>query len=549
MAETPVRLHTLPQLRVEVDGVEVASFQRQKLCAALLTFIAVERSVTRARAIGTFWPDRRDESARHALSQTLYEIRQDLPTDPFVAKGDRIRSCDALWVDIVALEAALEAGDAREACRLCRGPFLSNTWLWRTNEWDQWVHVQQVRVAKLNRTARRQLMAELSAPDRVTEALAAARDWVESDPTDDEANHLLIELLGLTGQRTEALRHYDAYARLVRHELEVEPLDDTQNLVEAIRTGRLETRTQPLHSPGPEPAVPTPGTAPPPPAAADARSPDADPVVTELAGHVEVVRLIGTGSVARVYIAREKALGRLVAVKVLSEELARDRTARLRFEREARAAARIHHPNVVPVYWVAQTTSGRPFIAMPYIRGGSLADRISVWGRLDLDEARNVIRQVATALAEAHRLGVVHRDVRPANVLYEQEAARCMLCDFGLATILDEVATSFVRLTKTGEITGNPSCISPEQLLGHPVSEKTDIYGLGCLAFEVLTGRAPFDVESAAGFTTAHVRERPHRTSDFRDDVPPALDDLIDRCLAKRPELRPGVAEVIAGLG
>lgn len=527
-----IELFVLGHPRVEVDGRDLPSFQRQKLRLALLTFTAVEREASREQLVGVFWPDRPQDAARHALSQTLYEIRQELPDDPFIVDGDRIRTSDRVGVDAAALEAALAADDAATACTLYRGPFLEGAYLWRTREWEAWVDMQRARMVRLHRKARRLLLAARDAEGRLADALVTAREWVALDVDEDEAHHHLIDLLARNGRRTAALEHYESYARRLREEQDVEPLDETRVLVERIRSGGGSTEAAASR------AFPIPA------GASDAAAEPND----DLGPGVELIRLIGEGSVARVYLARETALRRLVALKILDPEVASDRTTRMRFAREAESAARILHPNVVPVHSIGESTTGRPFITMPYVKGGSLAERLAAWGPLEIAEAREFVCQVAAGLAAAHRLGIIHRDVRAANVLFDQDSNRCMLCDFGLAAVLEEISQSSIRLTRTGEWIGNPSCMSPEQLLGQPVGPKTDVYGLGGLAFELLAGRGPFDATTPAQVTLAHVRTPPRRITEFRDDVPDALVDLIDRCLAKRPEHRPGVNEILSEL-
>jgi serine/threonine-protein kinase len=253
--------------------------------------------------------------------------------------------------------------------------------------------------------------------------------------------------------------------------------------------------------------------------------------------------------VAEVFLAVEQTLGRLVAVKVLAERFADDDTTRTRFEREARAAARVHHPNVAPVYRVGRTAAGLPFIVTPYVDGGTLADRLAAAGRLSLDEVRRYVAQLAAALAAAHRLGVVHRDVRPANLLYSRELDSVMLADFGLAAVTELIFDPRARLTRPGEALGSPGYASPEQLRGEIVTERTDVYSLGVVAFELATGRLPYDATTPVQMIASHLRDEPHRVAAFRHEADAALDDLVRRCLHKRPEERPFAADVAEALG
>ncbi len=265
----------------------------------------------------------------------------------------------------------------------------------------------------------------------------------------------------------------------------------------------------------------------------------------ELAPELELVRRLGRGSRANVYLARERELKRLVAVKVLSPRLARDERARQRFEREAQAVAALSHPNIVAVHRVGRLSNDLPYIVMQYVKGRSMAERLQAEGPLPLGDARNAITEVASALAAAHQKGIVHRDVRPDNVLYEEESGRTLLTDFGIAAILTSGASGqAARLTKTGELVGDPAYMSPEQLSGQELTERSDVYALGLLGYELLTGRGPYDAASRRELVTAHVEAVPRRLTELRADADADLEALLCRCLAKEPEHRPNAADV-----
>jgi serine/threonine protein kinase len=270
---------------------------------------------------------------------------------------------------------------------------------------------------------------------------------------------------------------------------------------------------------------------------------------TELAPDLEIVRKLSRGSMAVVYLAREQQLKRLVAVKVLAPKLARDETARLRFEREAQAAASLSHPNIVAIYRVGRLTNDLPYIVMQYVKGRTMADRIKAKGALPLDEARRSIGEIASAVAAAHQKGIVHRDIRPGNVLYEEESGRALLADFGIAAILasGEMGGS-ARLTRTGELVGDPSYMSPEQLMGMEVTERSDVYAIGLLGYELVAGRGPFHATSKREKLTAHVKGEPDKLSELRPGVDPVLEEVLGRCLAKEPQHRPDASDVASSL-
>ena len=263
----------------------------------------------------------------------------------------------------------------------------------------------------------------------------------------------------------------------------------------------------------------------------------------ELAPDLEVIRPIGKGSVAWVYLAREPALKRLVAVKVLRKELASDEVARKRFEREAQAAARIHHPNITHIHRIGHLADGVPFIVMEYIDGRTLSDAIQAAGSLSAEQVRRLLADVADALAAAHRQGVVHRDVRPNNIMRESRTDRTVLMDFGVAGLLESGSETITRLTAQGIRLGDLRYMSPEQMRGETVNAQTDVYSLGVVGFELLTGQSPFGAVAGAQAVAAQLRGSRRRLSDVRPDVDPPLAALIDRCMAQNPAERPLAAE------
>jgi len=272
----------------------------------------------------------------------------------------------------------------------------------------------------------------------------------------------------------------------------------------------------------------------------------------ELAPELEVIRLLGTGRMAEVFLARQVSLDRLVAVKVLSRRIPRDGSARARFDREAKAAAALETPYAVAVYRSGHLGDGVPFLVMKYVRGGTLEDRLEAEGPLPESEARQILASVADALTEAHERDFVHRDVRAANVLCDREAGRVLLSDFGLAGIRPESQDADARITRTGEIIGTPGYLSPEQLKGEPATEATDVFALGQMGYEILTGEGPFAGKSQRETIMRSLREPPTPLQALKPGVDPQLAELLERCLAKAPEKRPSaafVAKVLRGEG
>ncbi len=247
---------------------------------------------------------------------------------------------------------------------------------------------------------------------------------------------------------------------------------------------------------------------------------------------------------ANVYLARETALTRMVAIKVMKAELAGDETARKRFEREARSAAKIHHNNVATVHRVGVMEDETPFIVMEHIEGRDLGDALQAEGAMGIELACHVLSQVASALAAAHENGIVHRDVKPANVVQERDSDRVVLTDFGIAGILDTGSDSPTRITQQGQLLGDPRYMSPEQLLGEPLTDESDVYSLGILAYEVLTLKHAYGTTSRVQVATAHLEKAPIPLRQLRPDADEGLEELLTRCLAKKPNHRPRATEV-----
>jgi TolB-like protein/tRNA A-37 threonylcarbamoyl transferase component Bud32 len=250
------------------------------------------------------------------------------------------------------------------------------------------------------------------------------------------------------------------------------------------------------------------------------------------------------GGMSRVFVATETALGRQVVVKVLHPELAAEVTAE-RFAREIQVVAKLQQANIVPLL-TAGHTGQLPFYTMPYVTGQSLRERLTVAGRLPVTEAIQVLRDVARALAHAHESGVVHRDIKPENILLSGGAA--VVTDFGIAKAVSASRVEGSTITSVGAGIGTPSYMAPEQAAGDPATDhRADIYAFGCLAFELLSGKPPFDEPSVHEIVAAHMTKAAPDLKARRDDVPTALAQLISLCLEKQPSRRPQHATELLG--
>ena len=267
-----------------------------------------------------------------------------------------------------------------------------------------------------------------------------------------------------------------------------------------------------------------------------------------LAPEFELLRPIGSGRWAHVFLAREAALKRLVAVKVLRPEVGEDETARGRFEREARSAAGISHRRVPAVHRTGRLASGLPYMVQEFVEGRTLRDRLEAAGAARPDETRKILADVAAALSASHEKGVIHRDVRPGNVMLERDTGRAFLMDFGIAAVRDSGDQSETRLTQTGEILGDPHYASPEQLRGESVTAQADVYSLGVLGYEILTLTNPFGSGSRHELFTAHLRGDPRDLPWEITAQDPELGETLKRCLQKEPARRPRAEEVRCAL-
>ncbi|MFW6200899.1 MAG: BTAD domain-containing putative transcriptional regulator, partial [Gemmatimonadota bacterium] len=235
-----IHVSTLGRLVVHRDDRELVELPGQRLRCALLVYLAVERRATREQILSLLWPDRDPERARHALSQTLYELRTTLGDDWVGSRGAVMSVGDSVVADVREFEEAVETRRWSRAVELYRGRFLDGIYLVDTRDFEGWVDGRQAKLARRFRTALREAVGELRAAGSLDEALRLARRGVELDPLDDEAQHQLILLLAESGQRTNALKQYDRYEELLRAELDVEPLDETMELVRRIRDGELD---------------------------------------------------------------------------------------------------------------------------------------------------------------------------------------------------------------------------------------------------------------------------------------------------------------------
>jgi len=264
--------------------------------------------------------------------------------------------------------------------------------------------------------------------------------------------------------------------------------------------------------------------------------PAGDPLREELQralpSNLQIVRPLGRGGMGAVYLARDEYLDREVAIKTLPADLGSDDALRDRFRREARIAAKLHHPNIVPLHTFGEGERVLYYV-MGFVRGETLAQRLQRDGVLDSVDAQRILIEIAAALRHAHAQGVIHRDLKPENILLDDVTGTAVLADFGIARVF-----SGGGLTRAGAVLGTPLYMAPEQASGSTVDHRADIYALGVIGYRMLTGRLPVEGETLNELLAQHVTRVPAPVTQLNPSVPQDLNDAVMRCLEKNPNAR-----------
>ncbi|MDH3497905.1 MAG: protein kinase [Gemmatimonadota bacterium] len=458
--------------------------------------------------IGCFWPELTQDRARSAVRQSLYRLRQFLGEAVVVTRGDEEVSVaeEAFWCDVVAFEEALARGDRAGALQLYRGDLLEGLYVPDAPEFERWLDERRKDLRQRASMAAWELADEEAGLRHTAEAGRWSRQARNLAPLDERMLRRVIKLLDRLGDRAGAVREYETFARRLALELELEPSPESKALI-----GRIRERSEAV-------------------ASAVGLAATRQPTLTgTLADRYHLDVEIGSGSMATVYRARDLRHNRDVAVKVMHPSQANQMGAE-RFLREITIAANLNHPHIVPVF-DSGSTDGHLYFVMPLIQGESLRDRLEREGQLPIDEALQYAREVAEALDHAHRQGVVHRDVKPENILLS--GGHALVADFGIARATSAAAST--RLTGTGMVMGTPFYMSPEQAGSGDADHRSDVYSLACVLYEMLAGQPPFTGPTIESIARQHLTTAPRPITELRSTVPEHVSLALTKALAKTP--------------
>ena len=520
-------LNMFGRFTVVQNGEAITSFRTQKVLALLALLAAEPENAHRREKLMTLlWPGMPESSARQNLRQVLYHLRQIIPVvSPRLDSDGGLESVPLVVanrhtmqlnpaanaaVDVAEFDDLLAQSQAHDhvdllACVTCyetlstavalyEGAFLADFYLEDSNAFESWAESTRQIYRRKMLDALEILAAIALRRNAYAEARAYAERQIEIDDLRESAYRQQMEILALSGRRSEAAGVYESYRRLLAAEMGMAPAARTTELYEKILAGDLVLD----HQPG-----------------------------SGVRGY-DMKESIGAGAHGEIFRAVQTAIDREVAVKVLRRRFANAPDFIRRFEAEAQTVARLEHPHIVPLYDYWREPDGA-YLVMRLLRGGSLADVLE-GGPLDLPRTQLLLDQIASALYAAHGQKIIHRDIKPANILFD-ETGYAYLSDFGIAkNLLGERG-----LTLDEGILGTPDYISPEQLDNGPISPQTDIYSLGAVLYEALSGEKPFADRSLAELLQGHLSDAFPLVSETRSDIPPGVDRVIQRATAKRP--------------
>ena len=500
------------------EGRELRAVLAQPKRLGLLAYLAAASPAgphRRDTLLGLFWPELDQERARNALGQAVHFLRRRLGDAALISRSAEELALDdtAVWTDVRAFGSALDGDRADEALELYRGDLLPSFFVSEAPGFEEWLERERVRLRERAAAAARLLAERHEAGRHLTLAVACARRAAQLSDGDERPLRRLLELLERVGDRAGAVRAYEAFARKLASELEVEPAPETVALIERIRA-------YPPPRPGSLVELQRPEPSPPP----------VNRLGAALAHRYKVECELGAGAMAVVALAHDLRHHRRVAIKILRPELA-SLMGPERFLREIGISASLMHPHILPLHDSGEA-DGLLYYVMPYVEGESLRGRLERERRLPLEDALQIAREVADALGYAHHRGFVHRDIKPENILLG--GGHALVADFGIARAIGSVGQEHMTARALG--TGTPAYMSPEQATGEsPVDERTDIYALGCVLYEMLAGEPPFVGDTPEATIERRLRGAVPRVSLVRNEVSSELDAAVAKALARAP--------------
>ncbi len=497
---------------------------------ALLVFLTMEKDVVQRRdaLMAIFWPELGQEAAQSNLRQTIYRLRKTIPNTAdrshdteksavplLLADRFTVRINPAADINIDAVTFRRLIGQVKghkhqairdcrkcrqrleEAVALYRDDFLLDLYLADSNRFENWAGALRAELRQDALLALNDLSQAYLDSNQFEKAEPLARRQLQLDPWRESAHRQLMLLLALSSRKAEALAQFDVCRRYLAEELETLPSAETLALYKRIQAGELDSTVKPG---------------------------------IRIREYV-IMEELNSGAFGSIYRAYQPSVEREVAIKVILPRYANQPEFVRRMETEARFVARLEHPHIVPLYDYWRDTSGA-YLVMRWLRAGSLQTRLKQ-GAMEIDAMLRLLDQVASALSETHQQGIVHRDLKPGNIVLDEQD-NAYLTDFGIATDLDVDE----RLTAPGTLMGSPAYIAPEQLRNDPVTPQTDIYSLGIILYELLTGKLPFRASGFAALIQQHLNEPLPSVLEERPDLPATVDWVLGRATAKDPDAR-----------
>jgi DNA-binding SARP family transcriptional activator len=506
-----LEIKTFGGLQLLKAGEPIVGLGSRKEEALFIYLALAERPQPRELLADLLWDDRSQKQAMANLRRVLTGLRKHFGPYVDITRNTASLAPESdLWLDVRELQARVAllkegwdslssqmAAQVEAGIDLYQGDFLAGFHVRGASGFEAWLTEERAHWQQVVLEAAGLLSSYYEKSGMFPEAIALVRRMLQIDSLDEAAHRHLMGLLVASGQRSPALQQYEVCRQLLQAELGVEPSPKTKTLYEQIRSAELGTAI----------------------------------IQSDQARGYDLQEEIGAGTFGVVYRAIQPGVGREVAVKIIQPQFANHPDFIRRFEAEAQIVARLEHPHIVPLYDYWRGPDGA-FLVTRWLRGGNLQSSLAQ-GPWELGATARLVDQIAGALASAHRRGVVHRDIKPANILLDEDR-NGYLSDFGIAKDI----TLDTGITETGALVGSPAYISPEQALAEKVTNLTDIYSLGVVLYELLTGVHPFPDIVLAALIQKHLHEPFPAVREKRPELPEEIDEIIQRATAKNPSER-----------